>query len=244
MNGDSVFAVSLVRSLTRLVNEAGDPGCDVLLCPPAPLLQVVREAIGDSCLLLAGQDCHFERNGAYTGDVSAAMLADLGCSHVVVGHSERRTYHGEDDARVCAKAAAAQAEGLVPIVCVGETLDQREAGQAREVIEDQVSGSVPQGSTSETVVIAYEPVWAIGTGKTPSPAEIADIHDLILSVLSDREARMRRVRILYGGSVNSDNARSFLSIDNVGGALVGGASLEASRFWSIVRSCPEFAGGT
>jgi triosephosphate isomerase len=164
------------------------------------------------------------------------MLADAGCAYAIVGHSERRADHGEGDELVRAKAEAARAAGLVPIICIGETLDQRDAGRAVEVVEGQLDGSLPDGAASDTVVIAYEPVWAIGTGRTPTTADIAEVHASIRARLGDRGAG--DARILYGGSVKPDNAKEILALDDVDGALVGGASLNADDFWAICSASP------
>lgn len=208
----------------------------MLLCPPALLLGAVRAAVGASGVKIGGQDCHVAEQGAHTGDIAAAMLADAGCGYVIVGHSERRANHGEDDVLVQSKAEAAQAADLVPVVCIGETLDQRDAGTAVEVVISQLRGSVPEGSSASTLVVAYEPVWAIGTGRTPTPADIAEIHDAIRDVLTAITTQGDGVRILYGGSVKPINAAEILTIENVNGALVGGASLKADDFWAIAQS--------
>ena len=224
----------LAEELHRRVAAGNGPDCAWLVCPPAPLLASVGEVLAGSAIALGGQDCHTAQSGAHTGDVSAAMLADAGCSHVIVGHSERRSDHGEDDATVRAKAEAACAAGLVPIVCVGETQAEREAGRTLAVVERQVRGSVPgEGS----FVLAYEPVWAIGTGLTPTPEDVARAHGHIHAVLSELvgEARAEATNILYGGSVKPDNAAELLAVPRVGGALVGGASLKAEDFWQIGR---------
>ena len=218
------------------MSGAGVNGFEMLLCPPSPFLAATRAAIGDAAIALGGQDCHMAEQGAHTGDVSAAMLADCGCGYVIVGHSERRADHGEDDATVRAKAQAAQAGGLIPVICIGETLAEREAGQAVEIVTSQLRGSVPDGASAANAVIAYEPVWAIGTGRTPTLEDIAEVHDAIRVALKDMVADAGGVRILYGGSVKPDNATEILRIANVNGALVGGASLKADDFWSIAEA--------
>jgi triosephosphate isomerase len=197
----------------------------------------VGEAIAGSGIGLGAQDCHAEPSGAHTGDISAAMLADAGCSHVIVGHSERRADHGETDALVRAKAAAAQGCGLTAIICVGETLAERDAGRTLAVVQGQLAGSLPPAATAANTVIAYEPVWAIGTGRTPKALEIAEVHAAIRGALGGVMAGAAVVPILYGGSVKADNAAEILAIAEVGGALVGGASLNAADFWTICRSC-------
>ena len=207
----------------------GAPECDVLICPPATL--VARAAALGTRIAIGGQDCHAEISGAFTGDVSAEMLRDAGASAVIVGHYERRQYHAETDAIVAAKAKAAWRAGLVAIICIGETEAERDAGKAYEVCKSQIAGSVPSGATAANTAVAYEPVWAIGTGKTPTVAEIAQMHAHIKAGLP------AGIRILYGGSVKPSNAREILGLADVGGALVGGASLKAADFLTIVRAC-------
>ncbi|NWG52911.1 MAG: triose-phosphate isomerase [Hydrogenophilaceae bacterium] len=203
---------------------------DVAVCPPATLLAAAAARLKGSPILLGGQDCHTAPEGAHTGDISAVMLADAGARLVIVGHSERRRDHGETDALVRAKAEAALAAGLTPIVCVGETIEERQAGQAEAVVGRQIAGSLPERGEA---VVAYEPVWAIGTGLTASTAEIAAMHAFVRGVLGARGAR---VRILYGGSVKPQNAQEILALEEVDGALVGGASLKAADFSAIIRA--------
>lgn len=238
MFGTAAFAADLAGELADRLNDAGDCGFDMLICPPAVLLPATRVAIGAADILLGAQDCHMEEQGAHTGDISAQMLADLGCGYVIVGHSERRADHGEDDAMVKAKAVAAHKAGMTAIICIGETLDEREAGRAAAVVSHQLIGSVPDGATAENTVIAYEPVWAIGTGRTPTTDDIAEVHTAIRNVLADLAQNPGGVRILYGGSVKPDNAKEILAVANVNGALVGGASLKADDFWTIAQACP------
>jgi triosephosphate isomerase len=237
MNGLRQSGAALAGDLAG--RATGALGCDLLVCPPATLLGHVSEALRGSAIALGGQDCHLARSGAYTGDVSAEMLADAGCRYVIVGHSERRAGHGEDDALVRAKAEAVAAVGMTPIVCVGETEAQRGAGLALAVIEAQVTGSLPVGVDGASMVIAYEPVWAIGTGQTATPADVAEVHGhirgLLVRLLGGAEAAAA-VRILYGGSVKPGNAAELLAVANVDGALVGGASLDAEDFWAIGAS--------
>jgi triosephosphate isomerase len=237
MHGSNAFAAELAGSLSDMISHAGDNGFDMLLCPPAPLLGSTLAAIGAAAISLGGQDCHAAEQGAYTGNISAGMLADAGCSYVIVGHSERRADHGETDDVVMAKAVAAQTAGLAPVVCVGETLEQRDAGKAIEVVTSQVGQSVPERSSAETVVIAYEPVWAIGTGRTPTLADIGKVHGAIRSAIDGVIGNSGQVRIIYGGSVKAENAEEILALKNVNGALVGGASLKAEDFWAIARAC-------
>ena len=240
MNGLRDPGVALARELATRAGAAGPLGYDLLVCPPTPLLVPVGEAIRGSAIGLGGQDCHSERAGAHTGDISAEMLEDAGCSYVLVGHSERRADHGESDATVRAKAEAAQAAGLIPIVCVGESAEERTAGRALAVIERQVSHSLPRAGEPSGLVIAYEPVWAIGTGRTATPADVAEAHGHIRALLAGllgAEAAGAH-RILYGGSVKPDNAAELLAVAGVDGALVGGASLDAEHFWVIGAACP------
>ena len=248
MNGLRDPGVALARELATRAGAAGPLGYDLLVCPPAPLLVPVGEAIRGSAIGLGGQDCHSERAGAHTGDISAEMLEDAGCSYVLVGHSERRADHGESDATVRAKAEAAQAAGLIPIVCVGENAEERTAGRALAVIERQVSHSLPRAGEPpgpragepSGLVIAYEPVWAIGTGRTATPADVAEAHAHIRALLAGLlgEAAAGALRILYGGSVKPGNAAELLAVAGVDGALVGGASLDAEHFWAIGAACP------
>jgi triosephosphate isomerase len=211
-----------------------DAETEALVCLPATLISRAAEVLGRTPVRCGGQDCHAKESGAHTGDVSAEMLKDAGAYHVIVGHSERRTDHGETDALVRAKAEAAWRAGLVSIICIGETREQRESGRTLKVLTDQLAGSVPARATHSTAVIAYEPVWAIGTGLTPTVADVAEAHRHIRKDLSGLiGAEADRTRILYGGSVKPSNAKELLSIDHVNGALVGGASLKAADFLGI-----------
>ena len=239
MNGLRQSGGVLAEALAERARGAGPLGWDPLVCPPAPLLGPVGAALQGSAVALGGQDCHPAPSGAHTGDVSAEMLADAGCRYVIVGHSERRADHGEDDALVRAKAEAAATAGLVPIVCVGETAAQRGAGEALAVIEAQVTGSLPRAMDGADMVIAYEPVWAIGTGQTATPADVAEVHGHIRGLLArllGGAGAAKAVRILYGGSVKPENAAELLAVADVDGALVGGASLNAEDFWAIGAS--------
>jgi len=238
MNGLRADGLALARALVARAAAGDNPDCDLAVCPPATLLQAVGDTIRGSGIALGGQDCHAEPAGAHTGDVSAPMLRDIGCSYVIVGHSERRTNHGESDAQVRAKATAARAAGLVPIVCIGETLAEREGRETIAVIERQLHGSLPEKIEASKLVIAYEPVWAIGTGRTPSDAEVAAVHAHIRGLLAARFRSAGETRLLYGGSVKPGNARELLGIANVDGALIGGASLVAADFWAIAQNCP------
>ncbi len=211
---------------------------EVVICPPATLLHRAAELVIPAGLRVGGQDCHAAEGGAHTGDISAAMLADAGASHVILGHSERRTDHGESDAAVRDKVAAAWAAGLTAILCLGESLEEREAGETLAVIGAQLAGSLPEGATAENLVIAYEPIWAIGTGKVPSGAQIAEVHgDLrarLVAALGEEVGGA--LPLLYGGSVKAGNAAEIFALENVDGALVGGASLKAADFLPIVEA--------
>lgn len=210
--------------------RGGSHGCDILVCPPATAIGAVAGVLGESGVALGGQDCAPAEKGAFTGDVSAEMLKDLGCSHVILGHSERRHGHGETDDQVREKVVGAWRAGLTAIVCIGETRSQREDGMALAVVSAQLAGSVPPGASAARLVIAYEPVWAIGTGLTPTLADIAEIHAAI------RASVPAGTRVLYGGSMNPKNAADILAIPDVGGGLIGGASLKADDFWAIVEA--------
>ena len=213
------------------------PNCEMLLCPPATLLAQMNWAARGSNLRLGGQDCHPDASGAHTGDISAAMLKDAGAGYVILGHSERRADHGETNALIRAKAQAALTAGLIPIVCIGETEAQRDAGTTLDVIGGQLDGSVPDGATAATLVVAYEPVWAIGTGRTPTIGQIAEVHAYLRARLTTRiGAEAAGVRILYGGSVKPSNAAEIFAVPHVDGALVGGASLKAADFGAIVTA--------
>jgi triosephosphate isomerase (TIM) len=212
------------------------PACDMLLCPPATLIAQLSALAKGTSLHVGAQDCHAAPSGAHTGDIAAAMLADAGATHVILGHSERRADHGETDADVHAKALAARVAGLIAIICVGETEGQRDAGATLDVIAAQMA-SVPPDMTADTLVIAYEPVWAIGTGRTPTLPQIAEVHAFLRTRLTDRiGAAAASVRLLYGGSVKPANAVEIFAIPHVDGALVGGASLKAADFGSIVAA--------
>lgn len=211
------------------------PGCDVLICPPATLLARMASAVHGLGLMVGGQDCHAAESGAHTGDISAAMLAEAGASHVILGHSERRADHGETDAVVAAKVRAAQAAGLIPIVCVGETEADRDAGRTLDVIASQIDGSLPDGIDAARLVVAYEPVWAIGTGRTPTSEQIVEVHSALRAQLLGR-FETDGIALLYGGSVKPSNAAEIFALPNVNGALVGGASLKAADFGAIIAA--------
>jgi triosephosphate isomerase (TIM) len=231
MHGLTAEAAALAQGVAE---RAGSNSPDLLLCPPFTQIAAVARILAGSRVAVGGQDCHHEAKGAHTGDISAPMLKDLGCSHVILGHSERRQNHGETDELVRLKVEAASRCGLIPIVCVGETLDQRQSGNETEVVGWQLSGSLPKGFGG---IVAYEPIWAIGTGRTCGEADVCTMHAFI------REELVRQfgwaantIRILYGGSVKADNAAPLLATANVGGALVGGASLNADEFLAIARA--------
>jgi triosephosphate isomerase (TIM) len=236
MNGLSESLVEI--EAMRRAADAGEAGrAELAVCPPATLLAQSAWKLKGGTMTLGGQDCSPHSSGAFTGDISAPMLKDAGASYVIVGHSERRTLHHETDALVRAKAEAALKAGLTAIVCVGETLTEREAGEALAVVARQVLGSIPPAGAPQTVVVAYEPVWAIGTGLTPTPADVAEMHKAIRNLLGEiYGAAGAKIRILYGGSVKPANAKELLGIDNVDGALVGGASLKAKDFLAIAAA--------
>ncbi len=236
MNGLRADALALARGVADGVKKAGWTDREVLVCPPATLVMAVAEAVKGSGVLVGGEDCHAKASGAHTGDISAEMLKDAGASHVIVGHSERRTDHGESDAVVRTKAEAAWRAGLMPVVCIGETLAEREAGKTMSVLETQLRGSIPPGASAARLVVAYEPVWAIGTGKTPTTPEVAAAHAYIRKVLGGLVPDAGAVRLLYGGSVKGSNAAELLAAGDVDGALVGGASLKADEFLAIAKA--------
>jgi len=209
--------------------------CELVICPPATLIRLAAQAALGTHIGIGGQDCHVEASGAFTGEISAEMLADSGATTVIVGHSERRSYFAETDGDVRSKAQAALRAGLAPIICVGETNSDREAGRTLAVVKRHILGSVPHDSEADRVIVAYEPVWAIGTGLTPTVADIAEVHQFIGRELRALlgEDRANQTPILYGGSVKPSNATNILAIEHVGGALVGGASLKATDFLAI-----------
>jgi triosephosphate isomerase len=234
MNGDKAS----LAELKAIVAGATSAAADVAICPPATLIPAAAAAVAGSRVKIGGQDCHKDKSGAHTGDIAAEMLADAGATLVIVGHSERRVDHKETDADVRAKAEAAWRAGLTPILCIGETEAERRGGQTNAVLDRQVSGSVPDGATAANIVIAYEPVWAIGTGLTPSLDDIRDAHTHIRNRLKARfGAEADGMRILYGGSVKPSNAAEIMALPGVNGALVGGASLKAVDFLAIIAAC-------
>jgi triosephosphate isomerase (TIM) len=236
MNG---LAASLgeVQKLAGLLTSNAPPRCTVAICPPATLLAEMTRLAAPSGIVTGGQDCHPAAHGPHTGSISAAMLADAGAHYVIVGHSERRTEEGETDMLVRRKAQAAMAAALTPIICIGETEAERRDGKAEEVVARQLQDSVPDEAREMPIVIAYEPVWAIGTGLTPTSEDIGKMHGLIRRQLSERfSERGPRMRILYGGSLKPVNAHEILRVDNVNGGLVGGASLLANDFYAIISA--------
>src|SRR5690625_3587443 len=232
MNGLGGSIAELEALIEGLSNDAG---CDVLICPPAILIARLAERAAGSATAIGGQDCHAEAKGAHTGDISAEMLKDAGAASVILGHSERRSDHGEDDSTVNAKIHAAWRAGLTAILCIGESEAERDAGQTIDVVGRQLAASLPDGASGADTVIAYEPLWAIGTGRTPSSEEIAATHHAIREML---EKRLREeggaIRILYGGSMNPGNAAEIMALDNIDGGLVGGASLKAADFLQVI----------
>ncbi len=234
MNGLKASLAEIEALKAGLAARKPKLAADVMICPPATLVAALASVAG-AAIAIGGQDCHAKASGAHTGDVSAEMLRDAGATAVIVGHSERRADHGEDDGVVRAKCEAALRAGLTAIVCVGETADQRKGGKTLDVVAGQLAGSLPDAPTARTVVVAYEPVWAIGTGLTPTAQDVAEVHAMM------REALVKRfgnegagMRLLYGGSVKPSNARELMAVANVDGALVGGASLKADDFLGII----------
>jgi triosephosphate isomerase len=233
MNGSVAANAALLDAL----KAASLGGTEVSVCVPAPYLRDVATLLAGSAIAWGGQDCSPHASGAYTGEVSAAMLAELGCRHVIVGHSERRAMHGESDELVAAKAAAALGNGLVPIVCVGETLAEREGANTERVVARQLGAVIELlGARIDEAVVAYEPVWAIGTGKTATPAEAQSVHAFLRALLAARGANAAAIRILYGGSVKADNAAQLFAEPDLDGGLIGGASLKAADFIAICRA--------
>ena len=212
---------------------------DLLVCPPATLIAAFAEKARGTSVKVGAQDCHPEPSGAHTGDISAEMLADAGATAVIVGHSERRADHGESDLLVRQKAEAAWRAGLVAIVCIGESEEQRNAGQTLDILRGQLKASLPDASRADNLVVAYEPIWAIGTGRTPTAADVEQIHKFIRDLLTERfKGEGASMRVLYGGSVKPSNAAELMAVANVNGALVGGASLKAADFLAIAQGCP------
>ncbi|MFC5385964.1 triose-phosphate isomerase [Aquamicrobium segne] len=240
MNGTSA-SLDELRAIGAGFAQGLEAKAQALVCVPATLLHRAAELLAATPVQAGGEDCHASASGAHTGDISAEMLKDAGASHVIVGHSERRTDHGESDATVHAKAEAAWRGGLVAIICIGETHGQRQADETLEVLSRQIEGSVPLGASAENTIIAYEPVWAIGTGLTPTVDDVASAHAHIRARLEERLGqKARTMRILYGGSVKPANASELLAVANVDGALIGGASLKAADFLGIAEAYRHF----
>ncbi len=238
MNGLKAAKKELGQLVKAVTGGKSKPGCDIMLCPPATILSLCAETAKGSGIKLGGQDCHAEISGAHTGDLSAEMLKNSGASACIVGHSERRTNHGESSLEVKLKAEAAHRAGLMAIICLGETAGERTSGKTIKIIGQQLKASLPEGADHRNSVIAYEPVWAIGTGLTPTVNDIAKVHGYIrkrlMALLGDEAGA--KVRILYGGSVKPSNAKELMAINNVNGALVGGASLKAKDFLGIIAA--------
>ena len=236
MNGLRASLNEVERLASRLTSGEA-PRCTVAICPPATLINAMNRTAAPAGIVVGAQDCHPAASGAHTGDLSAPMLADAGAQVVIVGHSERRTDHGETDELVRLKAVSVLAAGLTPIICVGETRAEREAGQADAVVSQQLAASVPDEAANDEVVVAYEPVWAIGTGLTPTSADIAQMHKSLRDQLVKRfGAKGEAIKLLYGGSLKPANAKEILAIDHVNGGLVGGASLLADDFFAIISA--------
>jgi triosephosphate isomerase len=238
MNGLSADAVALAKGVAAASDVAPET-LELLVCPPHLHIGQVGKAIEASRVQLGAQDCHNEISGAFTGDISAEMLADVGCSYVIVGHSERRDGHREGDPAIWAKASAALRAGLKPIVCVGETEEERLAGKAEDTVARQVRACTPDGVNGDKIALAYEPIWAIGSGRTPTHDEIAAVHKTMRDALTEMLGADAGsgIRLLYGGSVKPGNAKEIMALENVNGALVGGASLKAEDFLGIAASC-------
>lgn len=240
MNGSLAMASELFSDIVKEAsqNSGITEKCDLLVCPPFLHLPLVKEmAKGANVPVLIGaQNCSYHDDGAYTGEVSAAMLADFGCEYVIIGHSERRQFHRETNTEIAQKVVKAHDHNLITIICVGEKEDEREEGGAKDIVEEQIHQSLNESCTAENTVIAYEPVWAIGTGQTATPEDVADMHAFIREKLKEKLEDSEKVRILYGGSVKPENAADLLNIDNVDGALIGGASLKAESFIGIAKA--------
>ena len=238
MNGLLTDGTALAKEVAAEVKKLGKPECEFLVCPPFTLLTSVKKALRGSKIALGAQDCHTADKGAHTGDISPLMLKDCGCTYVILGHSERRSDHRESNALVCQKAEAAHKAGLKTVICIGETEAERDAGKTIDVCTKQIMGSVPDSATAVNTVIAYEPVWAIGTGKTPTTNDVEEVHAAIRKVIAKKlgKGNANKMRILYGGSMKPANAAGLLALPDVDGGLIGGASLKASDFMAIAAS--------
>ena len=236
MHGEPQMAESLLREVAKAA-AASPQHVSVVVCPPAPLVALAAKGAEGSPVAVGAQDCHAEKQGAFTGDTSAGLLKAVGCRYVILGHSERRAHYSETDAQVAAKAACAIESGLIPIICIGETIGQRESGKAEQTVSAQLAECLPSGLAAGNFVLAYEPVWAIGSGKTPSTADIVQMHSHIRAVAAEKTGlQPAQVAVLYGGSVKGDNAAEILAQDTVAGVLVGGASLKAEEFCRIIAA--------
>ena len=229
-------STAALAEITALMEAHPAAGIEVLICPPATLISAMAAMAASHPMMIGGQDCHAAPHGAHTGDISAAMLADAGATHVLTGHSERRTDHGETDTDVAAKTQAAHDAGLIAIICIGETLADRDAGDTLAVIDRQLEGSIPASARARNTIIAYEPVWAIGTGKVPTTDQIAEAHAHIRAHLTHRVPGADDIPLIYGGSVKGSNAAEIFAVPHVDGALVGGASLKAADFSPIITA--------
>lgn len=238
MNGLLADGAALAKEVATEVKKLGKPECEFLVCPPFTLLTTVKKALRGSKVALGAQDCHTAEKGAHTGDISPVMLKNCGCAYVIVGHSERRADHHESNELICQKAEAAYKAGLKAVICIGETEAERDAGKTIDVCAKQIMGSVPDSATAVNTVIAYEPVWAIGTGKTPTAADVEEVHAAIRKVVAKKlgKATANKMRLLYGGSVKPSNAAELLDLPDVDGGLIGGASLKASDFMGIAAT--------
>lgn len=241
MNGLRADSRALAVEIATLRKSQPDAAFDMLICPPFTVMETVGSVIENSGVFLGAQTCHTASNGAHTGDIGPVMLKDAGCAHVIVGHSERRTDHAEKDSDVQAQAIAAIEQDMIAIVCVGETESERESGKALDVVRTQINGSVPANATAANTVIAYEPVWAIGTGKVATPDDVQEIHADIRKTLASQLGQdiADGMRILYGGSMKPGNAKELIALADVDGGLIGGASLKPKDFWAIAQSCPS-----
>ncbi len=236
MYGDLAMAASLSQAVVR-EEKLHTAKVSVVLCPPASLLFSVASHIGGSGVKMGGQDCHIQPEGAYTGDISANMLKQAGCQYVIVGHSERRKFHNESSRQVCQKATRAIKTGLIPVICIGETEEERTEGKTKDILAEQIRESIPEEAFSNDFILAYEPVWAIGSGKTPTVDDIREIHTYIESFTAKRTGIDKsRISVLYGGSVKASNAREIMATDGVAGVLVGGASLKEDEFCRIIAA--------
>lgn len=238
MNCLQAEGIELAKGIAAEVKAMGKPECEFLVCPPFTLLSSVKKALRGAKVALGAQDAHFNTKGAHTGDISPEMLKDLGCTYVILGHSERRADHKESNELINKKAVAANNSGLKTVICIGETLEERDSGKTIDVCTQQILGSVPDSATAANTVIAYEPVWAIGTGKTPTAADVQEVHAAVRKVLAKKlgKGNANKMRILYGGSVKPSNAKEFLSLEDVDGALIGGASLKVADFIAIAKN--------